>query len=153
MRHKSDLNVGGESDRSCTTFEVPEQMSRRVAEEGGRSQGEQRSQESSSVFVNRAVEMTDLMESLESQYQASHPFHRSLEISQKTRDSTHFHSSGVGCFTGTKGTKNQNKPQGRLHKILDTARSRRPESQARSGASRSRRISQCRTEARNRNLT
>jgi hypothetical protein len=40
MRHKSDMNVGGESDRWCTTFEVPEQMSRRVAEEGGRNQGE-----------------------------------------------------------------------------------------------------------------
>jgi hypothetical protein len=72
-------------------------------------------------FVKRAVEMTDLMESLESQHPASHPFHRSLEISQKTRDFTHFHSSGGGCFTGTKGTKNQNKPQGRSHKILDTA--------------------------------
>jgi hypothetical protein len=72
-------------------------------------------------FVKRAVEMTDLMESLESQHPASHPVHRSLEISQKTRDFTHFHSSGGGCFTGTKGTKNQNKPQGRSHKILDTA--------------------------------
>jgi hypothetical protein len=44
------------------------------------------------------MEMTDLMESLESQHQASHPFHRSLEISPKTRD---FHiptAPATGCF-------------------------------------------------------
>jgi hypothetical protein len=33
MRHKSNMNVAGESDRSCTTFEVPEHRCRRSGAE------------------------------------------------------------------------------------------------------------------------
>ena len=55
--------------------------------------------------------MTDLMESLESQHRASHPFHISLEISPKTRDSHIPTAPATGCFywneTGLKKKKTE----------------------------------------------
>jgi hypothetical protein len=65
--------------------------------------------------------MTDLMESLESQHQASHPFHRSLGISQKTRDAHIPTAPATGCFYWNETGLKKKKTEGRLHKNLDTA--------------------------------
>jgi hypothetical protein len=66
--------------------------------------------------------MTDLMESLESQHRASHPFHSSLEISQTRRDSHIPPAPATDFFTGTKQDSKKEKNEGRLHRNLDTTR-------------------------------
>src|ERR1700675_1140162 len=65
--------------------------------------------------------MADLMESLESQHRASHPFHRSLGISPKTRDSHIPTAPATDCFYWNETGLEKKKNKGRLHRNLDTA--------------------------------
>jgi hypothetical protein len=60
------------------------------------------------------------MESEESQKQASHAFHGSLEISHKTRDS-HISTAPISLRRKEEITSKNDKSKSHLHKTLDTA--------------------------------